>query len=248
MGAFRGGVRVAAAAVAVVAVVVVHFALTTGYGVNVALVASAAQAVAAGVIVRPLLRGRAVLLAPGLSALLLGAHAVGASWSPEIGLLLATGVGHAVLYGALLAVFGASLRPGRVAVVTRLARRINPHFHAGMVPYTRAVTLTWCLFFAAQLGLSAVLLLVAPVGWWLFFVGTLQGPLALGLAIAEFGVRCWRFPGQHTDFRTMVRGVRAGAPIAGADTSSSAADCPGRTDNATRHPPRPADTAPGPAA
>ena len=219
-----------------------HLCLVSGYGGNVTLSIAMAQAVAAGVIAWPLLGPWAAVL----SGALIAGVAVGAWHSAETGLLVAAGLGHAVLYGALLAWFGSSLRPGRIAVLTRLAQRINPHFHPGMVPYTRKVTLVWCLFAAGQLLLSAALLLWAPLSWWLLLVGTLHAPMALGLAVIEFAVRARRFPGQHTSFSAMVRGLRAGPAAAG--TSRSAADCPARIGNATRPPRAAADSAPGPAA
>lgn len=201
-------VRVCAVALAIAGPVASNAALGSGRGVNVALALSAAQAVALGVLLWPALTGRVRLLA------VLGPAALGAgvglatAWSARVGLLAAAGLGHALLYGGLLAVFGESLMPGRVSVATRIARRINPHFHAGMVAYTRAVTAVWCAFFAAQLALSAGLLAFAPIGWWLLLVGSLHGPMAAGLALLEFGIRRRRWPGQHATLRMMASSWR----------------------------------------
>jgi len=162
------------------------------------------------------------------------------------------GLGHAALYGTLFVAFARSLRPGRAALVTTLAQRINPRFRAGMVPYTRAVTWVWTCFFAAQLAGSAMLLLFAPREWWLWWVSTLHGPMAIGLALAEFLVRRRRFPGEHTGFRETIRGVRATswttAASAGAGASSPAAGCPADSGNARPHPRTGESSAPGPAA
>lgn len=228
-----------------------HAALLTGRGAGVALGLAAVQALAAGLILWELggwARAMAVL---GPAAMLAGMAALGG----DRALLAAAGFGHALLYLTLLVAFAASLRPGRVSLVTRLARSINPHFHAGMVPYTRAVTWAWCVFAAAQLALSATLLAFAPLGWpldwWLLLVGTLHGPMAAGLAVVEFAVRRWRWPGEHVGFLEMVRGVRASVRdgrAAGAGASRPAAGCPAHSGSATRRPDPGADSGPGPAA
>ncbi len=58
-----------------------------------------------------------------------------------------------------------------------------------VVRYTRQVTIAWCAFFAAQIVLSAVLLLVAPAAVWFAFVNLLNMPLVAAMILAEFGCR-----------------------------------------------------------
>lgn len=179
-----------------------HAALASGWGARAALGFAVLQAGTVGLVLWGALGpGPARFAAPAASAMLLAAAAAGAAWSPEAGLLASAGTSHAVLYGGLLSLFGQTLRPGRVPLVTGLARRINPAFHAGMEGYTRAVTVAWCVLFAGQIGASAILLTAAPA-WWVLFVTTLHAPLVLLAAAAEYGVRRWRFRGQH------VTGVR----------------------------------------
>ncbi len=182
-------------------------ALGRGYGPAVALGCAAAQAVASGTVLW-LVLGRHRRLGPLASALLLLALALGARHSARDGVLAAAGLGHAMLYGGLLALFAASLRRGHIALVTMVASRLNPRFHAGMVPYTRAVTLAWCLFFAAQLAASATLLaLHAPL--WPGFVSGLHAPLVLVMAGLEFLVRRWRWRHEHyTSLTETIGGVR----------------------------------------
>ena len=182
-----------------------HWLMRAGQGENTALALAGLQAVGVGCALWPLAGRRAAVLA----AVLLGVLGVGAIGSPMAGVLAEAGALHAMLYGGLLFLFARSLRPGRVALVTRLAQRLNPRFRAGMVPYTRAVTRLWCLFAALQLMLSAGLLLAGAIGPWRLLVGTLHGPMALALAGLEFLVRRLRFPGEHTSFRETIRGVRA---------------------------------------
>ncbi len=187
-------------------------ALATGWGMAAALPLAALQALAAGVVLRGALRPgwrrSLAVLAPLALLLALG---MGAMRSPAMGLLAAAGLSHAMLYAGLLIVFGASLLPGRTPLVTRLARRLNPRFHTGMEGYTHAVTVAWCLFFAGQIVASAVLAMAAPDAWRTF-VTVLNLPLLVAMALAEYGVRRWRFrDGSQTTLLATIRGVRASA-------------------------------------
>jgi uncharacterized membrane protein len=196
--------------VAVASPLASHLALAGGWDVA-ALPLAALQAVAAGVVLWGTLpTGRLRALAVVAPSLLLIALAAGAWRSPAAELLAAAGLSHAMLYAGLLTLFGASLSAGRTPLVTRLARRINPAFHAGMEGYTRAVTIAWCLFFAGQVMVSAALLALAPEAWRLF-VTVLNLPLAVLMALAEYAVRRWRFRYEsHTTLLATIRGVRPG--------------------------------------
>lgn len=235
-------------AVAVASPIASHGALALGQGYGVAVALAAAQAVAVGLLLRDALP-RLRWAGPAASLLLLAALALGARHGAGAALLLAAGVSHAMLYTGLLAVFATTLRPRRESLVTGLARRLNPAFHAGMVPYTRAVTAAWCLFFAAQLLASATLLFLAPQ-LWRVFVTTVHAPLVLGMAAAEFAVRRWRWRHEHyTGFSDTVRGVRRlmrpHAARGAARTSMPDAGCPAGSGSAKRPPGPAADTAPG---
>lgn len=222
------------------------------HGGRVGLAVAALQAMAAGPLLWPVLPARLRVLAVVGPAALLAGLAAGAAHSARDGLLAVAGLGHAMLYTILLALFAGSLLPGRVSLVTRLAMRLNPRFRPGMIPYTRAVTAAWCGFFAAQLAGSAVLLALAPAAWWLLFVGTVHAPMAIALGLAEFAVRRWRFRGEHTGLRETISGMRPTAwrasAATAADASRPAADCPARSGNETRRLRPDADSAPGPAA
>lgn len=199
--------RVVALLTAVAAPLAGQVALSLGRGYGVALALAAVQAVAGGIVLWGAWPGGRHL---GMAAVgvVLAALAWGALTVPASGLLASAGLVHAFLYTALLAVFARTLRPGRTALLTTVARQLNPAFHNGMVPYTRAVTIAWCLFFAAQLALSAVLL-AARSPLWPLLVTTLHAPLVLAMALAEFLVRRWRWRGEHyTSLPDTIRGVR----------------------------------------
>ncbi len=214
-GRLTAAVRIALLAAAVASPVASHFALLTGRGVGVAVAFGVLQALAVGVVIAGIggpgtgaaaRRRRLALLA---SVAMLGILALGLARSPAFGLRLAAGTSHALLYGTLFVVFAATLLPGRTDVVTRVARRLNPRFHAGMQSYTRGVTMAWCGFFAGQIMVSALLLRFAPEQWWLLFINGLNVPLLLLMFVAEYAIRRRRFPGsQSADIATMVRGLR----------------------------------------
>ena len=121
------------------------------------------------------------------------AHAVG---------LVMTGGCHAIAYATLLAWFAVSLRPGHEPVVTGIARRVRRTTPDKVLRYTRQVTVAWCVFFAAQLALSAALLLVAPVAVWSTFVTLLNLPLIIAMGLAEFGCRMILF--RHEGHTSLV--------------------------------------------
>jgi hypothetical protein len=103
----------------------------------------------------------------------------------DLGLIAASGLPHAIIYLGVLAMFGATLRPGRDALVTALARRMYGAIPQEMAVYTRRVTWAWCVFFVAQLATSLVLFLVAPLAVWSFFVNILNLPLLALMFIVE---------------------------------------------------------------
>jgi hypothetical protein len=134
------------------------------------------------------------LIAPGLLHIALSSGGSTASegevesWVGA-GLMAASGVPHALIYAGLLALFGASLRPGGEPLVTALSRRMYAVVPAEMASYTRGVTWAWCAFFAAQLLTSLALFLLAPRAAWSFFVNLLNVPLLALMFIGEQRVR-----------------------------------------------------------
>jgi uncharacterized membrane protein len=107
--------------------------------------------------------------------------------------LVVEGICHAAAYSSLLTWFARSLRPGREPVVTGFARRMRRTMPNEVVRYTRHVTFAWCIFFATQIGISAGLLLTAPVAVWSSFVTLWNLPLVVAMILAEFGCRSLLF-------------------------------------------------------
>jgi uncharacterized membrane protein len=156
----------------------------------------------AALVVSLLALGTVVMMLSGLSAHVLG--------------LLAAGGCHAAAYVCLLIWFGFSLRLGHEPAITGFARRIRQTMPETVVRYTRQVTIAWCIFFAAQLLVSVLLLLLAPLTVWRDFVSVLNLPLVAVMMLAEFGYRQIRFRYEpHTslfDTLSALRGVRFNPP------------------------------------
>ncbi len=186
-------------------------ALRAGWGIWLALLLAAIQAVVCGALLWGALPGRARWAGVALGAMLLTGLGWGAGHAPITGLTVAAGLSHACLYAGLLAVFARTLGPGRVPLISGFAARINPHFTPAMARYTRHVTVMWCAFFAGQLMVSGLLAVVSPP-LWAWFVTGLHAPLNLVMAAGEYAWRCYLFRGQpHSRIADMVRAVRAGA-------------------------------------
>jgi uncharacterized membrane protein len=219
--------------VAVAAPVADHIVVMTGRGVGIAVTLGVLQAIAVGVIIAGIGgAGRHRRLALVASATMLAVLVLGLLRSPVFGLRLAAGSSHALLYASLLAVFTATLLPGRTPIITVVAQRLNKRFHAGMLPYTRHVTMAWCIFFAGQLVVSLLLFCFAPARWWSLFINGLNVPLVVLMFLGEYAVRRHRFP-ESTDIATMIRGYRQHRAVLarrGADAQSEAAVPPDHGD------------------
>ena len=124
----------------------------------------------------------------------------------HLGLEAAYGIPHAAIYSVLLWVFATTLLPGRVALVTRLATRMHGTLPRDIELYTRRVTVAWCVFFAAQLVLSALLLKFSTLSTWSLFVNLLNFPLVVLMFICEYAYRILRFRDfAHASLRQTVR-------------------------------------------
>jgi uncharacterized membrane protein len=105
------------------------------------------------------------------------------------------GLPHAAIYVFLLWLFGRTLRPGREALITAVARRFHGSIPRFIEAYTRRLTIAWCVFFAAQLVLSALLLAFASLDTWSLFVNVLNLPLLAAMFAGDYAYRVLRFPG-----------------------------------------------------
>jgi len=128
--------------------------------------------------------------------------------------LTAEGCCHAVAYGGLLTWFATSLRPGREPAVTSFARRVRRTMPDKVIRYTRQVTLAWCIFFAAQLTISAGLLLLSPAAIWASFIGFMNLPLVATMILAEFGIRLILFRNEpHSGLIDTMAAMRRGRDL-----------------------------------
>ena len=94
-------------------------------------------------------------------------------------------------FNLLLAlVFATTLRPGREALVTKLARVVRGgNMPAAIVPYTRAVTAAWAIYFVAITAISTVLFFTQSREAWSLFVNVLVWPLTATMFVIEYAVR-----------------------------------------------------------
>jgi len=126
-----------------------------------------------------------VLLAAGVATYLLERQQ---GW----GLAAAYGIPHAAIYLFLLWFFGHTLLPGKEPLVTRLARRVHGTLPPELEAYTRRVTCAWCVFFAAQIIISALLFKFASLNTWSLFIGLLNFPLLVLMFVGEYVYRITR--------------------------------------------------------
>jgi uncharacterized membrane protein len=152
--------------------------------------------------------GGLVRQAGGLLAVLAAvAFLAVAAIAARTSLVIAAALSHGALYLGVCLLFGLSLRSGREALVSRLARRVESCPTPALMAYTRGVTWLWAGFGAAQLVASALLLATAPLPVWSAFVNVLDAPLVGLVFAAEYAVRRWRF--RHTRLASLAETVRA---------------------------------------
>jgi uncharacterized membrane protein len=97
-------------------------------------------------------------------------------------------------YLGLLWLFGRSLRRGREALITRVARFVHGELSPEKERYTRQVTVFWCVFFAGMAITSVFLLLFVSVDAWLFFANVLNLPILVFAFLAEYAFRLVHLP------------------------------------------------------
>lgn len=104
----------------------------------------------------------------------------------KFGFIAASAATHWTIYSGLLLTFGLTLRPGREALITTMARKMHGQVTDELRGYTRRVTWAWCCFFASQLAISIGLFFFAPIVIWSFFVNILDLPLVAVMFGAEY--------------------------------------------------------------
>lgn len=112
----------------------------------------------------------------------------------SLGMAAISGIPHAAVYSFLLWYFGRTLARGREPLVTRFSSSVHGPLSPPMERYTRKVTIAWCVFFAAQLIVSALLFAFAPLDTWSLFINVLNLPLLAGMFVGPLAYRTLRYP------------------------------------------------------
>ncbi len=114
----------------------------------------------------------------------------------------------AALFNLTVAVvFGATLLPGQMPLIERIARHAFPD---GVTPpfarYLRGLTLVWSLFFVALAVTAIALALLAPFVVWSLFVNVLTWPLIGSMFVLEWVIRrlFFRDLPAHTPLQTLA--------------------------------------------
>ena len=95
----------------------------------------------------------------------------------------------------LALLFGGSLRPGHVALITQLALLAHDgHISVRTSRYTHGLTWAWTVFFAAMALVSTALFLMAAPAVWSLFANVLVAPLVAAMFVGEYGVRVLALP------------------------------------------------------
>jgi uncharacterized membrane protein len=109
------------------------------------------------------------------------------------GLAAMNALTHAAINVGMLWLFGRTLGPGREPLIASFARRIHGALTPEIEIYTRRVTFAWCVFFVAQLVVSAGLLAFASIERWSFFINVLSLPLVVLMFLGEYMYRVCRY-------------------------------------------------------
>jgi uncharacterized membrane protein len=96
---------------------------------------------------------------------------------------------HAGIHAALAALFGLTLRPGEVPLITAMGERLHESMTPAMRRYTRGLTALWALYFVVMIVVSVALYLLAPWPWWSLYCNVIT-PLAVGVLFV--GEPIWR--------------------------------------------------------
>lgn len=112
----------------------------------------------------------------------------------RLGLAAVSGISHAAAYLFLLWYFGRTLARDGEPLITRFARRVHGALPEGMEGFTRRLTIAWCVFFAAQLIASVLLLAIAPIAAWSLFINLFNVPLVALMFVGQWVYRRVRYP------------------------------------------------------
>jgi uncharacterized membrane protein len=89
----------------------------------------------------------------------------------------------------LALLFGESLRPGRVALIVRIAAHFRGTLPASVRDYSERLTLIWTCIFVALAVESALLAAFADPFWWSVVTNFVNYVLIIGFFVVEYVVR-----------------------------------------------------------
>jgi uncharacterized membrane protein len=143
-----------------------------------------------------------------------------------LGVAAANAITHAAINLLLACVFGRTLLGSEEPLVTRFARRVHGTLPVYMEAYTRRVTAAWCAFFVAQIVISGILLVSAPLQVWSFFVNVLSLPLVALFFIAEYLYRVTRY--RDYPHSSIIESIQVFAEHAATEGRPAARAMPGK--------------------
>jgi uncharacterized membrane protein len=100
----------------------------------------------------------------------------------------------ACMWGGLMVLFGASLRPGRTPLCSQMADLVHGPLSEPERRYTRRVTQAWCLFFGGVGTVGVALFFLAPAHVWSAFNNLWTLPLVAAMFLAEYAARLVTLP------------------------------------------------------
>ena len=137
-----------------------------------------------------------------------------------VGLTAMNAFTHTGINLLMLWIFGRTLAQGHEPLITNFARRIHGVLEPDVEAYTRRVTFTWCMFFAAQIVVSAVLFAFASLDTWSVFVNMLSLPLVGLMFVCEYAYRLIRL--RDHKHVSMLKGLQVFADGKSAVTPTTA--------------------------
>jgi uncharacterized membrane protein len=110
-------------------------------------------------------------------------------------------VPNTLIYGSLAFMFGRTLQPGQISLITQLATKIQNDLPPPIYRYTRHVTIAWTIFFALSVVVGIGLYYFVSFAAWSLFSNVYATPLLIGMFVAEYAYRRLRFRGfKHASF------------------------------------------------
>lgn len=114
---------------------------------------------------------------------------------------------HVGIHLALFASFVLTLRPGRLSLIGRVAQRVHGTLAPAVAAYTRRVTVTWAIYFAAMALLSVVVYLECDWSVWSLLANVATPVIIVLLFVGEYLLRYRLHP--EFDRSTLADALRA---------------------------------------